>query len=139
VQDAVLNPTEAELEEMERIILAEREQRIQESLDDIPVLSFERALASDPEDHQPEYSFQEAIEALQAAPPIEVEPPEPLRLTRQAARRMAIQMCWQRLSAPDEAGRKMPRAQRRELMFKKGHRLFNFSDLARGLMGLQSP
>jgi hypothetical protein len=73
-------------------------------------------------------------DALTAAPPIE---PEPLKLTRQAARRMAIQIAWARISQPDETGRQMPRDARRRLMFgPRNERMFNFSDLARGLMGL---
>lgn len=58
---------------------------------------------------------------------------QPVPLSRQAARRMAIQLCWARLQ-----GTGLPRAERRRLMFDKKTRIFNYSDIARGLVGMSS-
>lgn len=94
---------------------------------------YEEAEVEEALDDIPEQSFQEAMTALLAAPPIK---PEPQRLTRQSARRLAIQITWKRLSEPQVDGRKIPRYIRRRMMFNKAERLFNFSDLARGLRSL---
>ena len=58
--------------------------------------------------------------------------PQPLKLTRGAARRLAFQLLDQRLR---EAG--VPRRTRREILFKKP-RGFDINAMARTLTGLQS-
>jgi hypothetical protein len=69
----------------------------------------------------------EALEALRVAPPTQ----EPVRLTRQAARRLAIQMLDASLKSEG-----YPRRERRRMIFwrsESGPRLFRLSDLARAL------
>ena len=66
--------------------------------------------------------YREAIEALRAAPP----KPEPLKLTRQAARRLAMRLSWAYIR---DSSPQLNRAERRRMWHQ-----IKFSDLARTLV-----